>query len=169
MPRSAPLLVSTHCRLLRYDHRLKYTTAADTHTPAVSASSGFDSLLQSITGDKFFTASESVLPSNISGAPYIASLNSSIPDISHIDWTSLLNGPDTCQSTTHSTLLQYPTDAHPLPEIDLSMLQLPHVTPLVNSQQGDLASKQVKLHQLHAMQEAVRQMEQELQSEGVVM
>ena len=48
------------------------------------------------------------------------------------------------------------------------MLQLPHVMSAVNSQ-GDFASKQVKLHQLHAMQEAVRRMEQELQSEGVIM
>ena len=48
------------------------------------------------------------------------------------------------------------------------MLQLPYTMPPVSSQ-GDFASKQAKLHQLHAMQEAVRQMEQELQSEGVIM
>ena len=48
------------------------------------------------------------------------------------------------------------------------MLQLPQVMPVVNSQ-ADFASKQAKLDQLHAMQEAVWRMEQELRSEGVVM
>ena len=84
-----------------------------------------------------------------------------------LDWTSLLNCPDTYQSID-STYPQYPTNTLPLPEIDLSMLQLPYTMPPVSSQ-GDFASKQAKLHQLHAMQEAVRQMEQELQSEGVIM
>ena len=89
-----------------------------------------------------------------------------MPDIS-LDWTSLLNCPDTYQSID-STFPQYPTDTLPLPQIDLSMLQLPHTMSPV-SPQGGFASKQAKLHQLHTMQEAVRQMEQELQSEGVIM
>lgn len=48
------------------------------------------------------------------------------------------------------------------------MIQLPPTIPTVDFQ-GDFASKQAKLEQLHAMQEAVRRMEHELQLEGVFM
>ena len=168
MHRCTLILVSVHFHLLCCDQCLKYTTAAGTHTLAVSALPEFDSILRSITGDKFVTALEDALPSDISGAPYVASLDSSAPDVSHIDWTSLLNGPDPYHPAIPSTLPQYLPDTQPLPEIDLSVLQLPCVTPLADSQ-GDLISKQAKLHQLHAMQEAVRRMEQELQSEGLIM
>ena len=120
--------------------------------------------------DAFVTPPEGVPPTDVTGASYAASFNSSIPDMSqtNIDWTSLLNGTDTYQPTTYPAFPQYPADSQPLPEIDLSMLQLPQILPAV-SPQGDFASKQAKLHQLHTMQEAVRRMEQELQAEGVVM
>jgi hypothetical protein len=48
------------------------------------------------------------------------------------------------------------------------MIQLPHISPTLDFQ-GDFASKQAKLDQLRAMQEAVRRMEHQLQSEGVFM
>ncbi|KAG8219503.1 putative homeodomain protein [Butyriboletus roseoflavus] len=145
-------------------------SAVDTQISVPTDLSDLDSLLQSLGSDTFATPPESVLPTDVNGAPYTTSFDSSIPDMSqiNIDWTSLLNGADTYQPTVYSTFSQYPADSQPLPEIDLSMLQLPQVLPSVNSP-GDFASKQTKLHQLHAMQEAVRRMEQELQAEGVVM
>ena len=144
---------------------------AATHIPAPCNLSDLDSLLQSVNGDPFTTPSHILSPSNMTGAPYTTSLDSSVPDISqsNLDWTSLLNDPEAYQSTVFPTYPQYPTDSQPLPEIDLSMLQLPQVIPAVNSQSDDFASKQAKLDQLHAMQEAVRRMEQELRFEGVVM
>ena len=111
-----------------------------------------------------------MLPSDVTGDAYAVSLDSLLPDISqtNLDWTSLLNDAETYQPTVYSTFPQYPTDSQPLPAIDLPMLQLPHVMPTVDSQ-SDFVSKQAKLHQLHTMQEAVRRIEQELRSEGVVM
>ena len=149
---------------------MKSLAAADTQIPVPPDLSDLDSLLQSMGGDAFVTPLEGVPPTDVTGVSYTASFDSSIPDMSqtNIDWTSLLNGTDTYQPTTYSTFPQYPTDSQPLPEIDLSMLQLPQILPTVNPQ-GDFASKQAKLHQLHTMQEAVRRMEQELQAEGVVM
>ncbi|KAF8560028.1 hypothetical protein OG21DRAFT_1502387 [Imleria badia] len=143
---------------------------APTHISAPSDLSDLDSLLQSIDSDPFITPPRIVPPSNMTGTLYTTSLDSSIPDISqtNIDWTSLLNDTGAYQPTVYSTFPQYPTDAQPLLEIDLSMLQLPQVVPAVDSQ-SDFASKQAKLGQLHAMQEAVRRMEQELWFEGVVM
>lgn len=128
--------------------------------------SDLDSLLQSMDGDPFITPPH-IIPSNMAGAPYTTSSDSSIPDISqtNLDWTSLLNSTEAYQPAVYSTFTQYPTDPQPLSEINLSMLQLPQA---VNSQ-SDFASKQAKLDQLHAMQEAVRRMEQELRFEGVVM
>ena len=145
--------------------------ASATHMPALSNLSDLDSLLQSVDGDPFTTPSHILPPSNMTRAPYTTSLNSLVPDISqtNLDWTSLLNGPEAYQSTVFPTYPQCPTDSQPLPEIDLSMLQLPQVVPAINSQSDDFASKQAKLNQLHAMQEAVRRMEQELRFEGVVM
>ncbi|KAN0100309.1 C-terminal domain of homeodomain 1 domain containing protein [Tylopilus felleus] len=136
---------------------------------AMTDLSDLDTLLQSICNDSFILSSN-VLPSDVTGDSYAVSLDSLLPDIpqTNLDWTSLLNDAETYQPTVYSTLPQYPTDSQPLPEIDLSMLQLPHVLPTVDSQ-SDLVSKQAKLHQLHTMQEAVRRMEQELRSEGVVM
>ena len=149
---------------------MKSLAAAGTQIPVPTDLSDLDSLLQSIGGDVFVTPPESVPSTDVTGAPYAASFDSSISDMSqtNIDWASLLNGTDTYQPTAYSTFPQYPADSQPLPEIDLSMLQLPQILPTVNPQ-GDFASKRAKLHQLHTMQEAVRRMEQELQAEGVVM
>lgn len=136
---------------------LKETATTDTSMSAVTDLSDIDSLLQSIISDTLVTPSESTPLFNTPGTTYMPSFDSKTPDTPHIDWTSLCNGPVTYQSSIR-----------PLPEIELSMLQLPHVMPAVNSQ-GDFASKQAKLHQLYAMQEEVRRMERELQSEGVIM
>jgi hypothetical protein len=144
--------------------------AVDTHISAPTDLSDLDSLLQSIGGDTFVVPSDNVPPSDISGPPYTTSLDPSIPDVSqtNIDWTSLLDDPCAYQPSIYSTFPQYPTDSQPIPEIDLPMLQLPHIIPTVDFQ-GDFASKQAKLDQLHAMQEAVRRMEYQLHSEGVFM
>ena len=139
----------------------------DTHISGQTDLSDLDSLLQSIGGDTFVVPSNNVPPSDITGPPYTTSLDPSIPDI-NIDWTSLLGDPCAYQPTIYSTFPQYPTDSHPIPEIDLPMIQLPHIMPPVDFQ-GDFASKQTKLVQLRVMQEAVRRMEHELQSEGVFM
>ena len=162
-------LVSIYIHLLWFNRYLYMATAA-THIPAPCNLSDLDSLLQSVDGDSFITPSHILPPSNETGT-HTTSLDSSIPDISqtNLDWTSLLNDPEAYQSTVFPTYPQCPTDSQPLPEIDLSMLQLPQVVPAINSQSDDFASKQAKLDQLHAMQEAVRRMEQELRFEGVVM
>ena len=130
--------------------------------------SDFSALLGSFADHTFTAPLDSALPSDIAGTAYTASLDSSILDISqtNTDWTSLLNDTGTYQPAAYSALPQYP--AISLPDIDLPMLQLPQLVPVVNSQ-ADFASKQAKLDQLHAMQEAVWRMEQELRSEGVVM
>ena len=144
--------------------------AAVTDISTSSDLSDLDSLLQCMDGDPFITPPHIMPPSNTTGASYTTSLDSSIPDIAqtNLDWMSLLNGTETYQPTVYSTFPQYPTNSQPLSEIDLSMLQLPQALPVVDSQ-NDFASRQAKLDQLRAMQEAVRRMEQELRLEGVVM
>ncbi|KAF8140602.1 C-terminal domain of homeodomain 1-domain-containing protein [Boletus edulis] len=128
--------------------------------PVPSDLPDLDSLLHSIGGDT---------PA-ISLPQFAASLDSSIRDVSQtsVDWTSLLNGTELYQPTVSSTFPQCLPDSQLLPEIDLSMLQFPQIVPVVDPQ-GDSASRQAKLQQLHAMQEAVWRMEQELRSEGVMM
>ena len=75
---------------------------------------------------------------------------------------ALINLPSTLHSpNTSSTLNLY------LRLISL-WYSVPHAIPAVNSQ-GDSASKQAKLDQLHAMQGAVRRMKQELHSDDVFM
>ncbi|KAF8415104.1 C-terminal domain of homeodomain 1-domain-containing protein [Boletus edulis BED1] len=138
--------------------------------PVPSDISDLDSLLQAVDGERFATPANSLPVSDIAGTSYTASLDSSIRDVSQtdIDWTSLLSGTEAYQSTIYSSVPQYPTNSQLLPEIDLPMQQLPQIMPAISSQ-GDSASKQAKLQQLHAMQMAVWRMEQELRSEGVVM
>ena len=149
---------------------MRYIATVDTHLPVPTDLSDLDSLLQSIGGDTFVVPSDNVPPSDITVLPYTTPLDPSIPDVSqtNIDWTSLFDDPYAYQPTIYSTFPQYPPDSQPIPDIDLPMIQLPHIKPAVDFQ-GDFASKQVKLEQLHAMQEAVRRMEHELLSEGVFM
>ncbi|KAH0838014.1 homeodomain protein [Lanmaoa asiatica] len=156
-------------RIPKHTPKCPPTPTVDTQISGSTDLSDLDSLLQSIGSDTFVTIPESVPLPDVAGISYTTSLHSSIPEMSqtNIDWTSLLNSSDTYQPTIYSTFPQYPVDSPPLPEIDLSILQFPHVIPAINFQ-GDFESKQAKLHQLHAMQEAVRRMEQELQSEGIV-
>ncbi|KAF9218579.1 hypothetical protein BS17DRAFT_770610 [Gyrodon lividus] len=136
-----------------------------------------ESLLQSIDNGGFVALSETVN----STSPFVTSpadlvscdISSSSYLSQSIDWTRFLNDTETLEPTIDSIFPQQSfTDSQPLPEIDLAISQLPQVTPIVTSQttsSGDLASKQTKLNQLRAMQEAVRQMQKELQSEGVAL
>ncbi|KAG9314047.1 hypothetical protein JVU11DRAFT_4826 [Chiua virens] len=141
----------------------------DTHIPVPTDFTDLDHLLQSLGGHTFTAPSETETSPEIPLIPNSTSLNSSIPDPSQIsiDWSSLLNSTEAHQPTIYPTFPQYPIEPQPLPEIDLSMLQLPHVIPTANSQ-VDITSKRAKLQQFHVMQEALRQMERELQSEGVL-
>ncbi|KAF8445585.1 C-terminal domain of homeodomain 1-domain-containing protein [Boletus edulis BED1] len=135
--------------------------------PVPSDLPDLDSLLHSIGSD---TPAISLPQFAATRTSYTASLDSSIRDVSQtsVDWTSLLNGTELYQPTVCPTFPQCPTDSQLLPEIDLSMLQFPQIVPVVDPQ-SDSASRQAKLQQLHAMQEAVWRMEQELRSEGVMM
>ncbi|KIJ08122.1 hypothetical protein PAXINDRAFT_102675 [Paxillus involutus ATCC 200175] len=148
--------------------------AQDSQTPASTDLAMLESLLQSIESGGFVAPSETVISTSV---PFITSLaDSTCHDVSlssdpppSIDWTTLLYSTEPFEPTIDSIFPQQSyTDCQPLPEIDLSILQLPQVTSQTTSS-GDLVSKQAKLTQLQALQEAVRQMQKELQSEGVVL
>ncbi|KAG6380871.1 C-terminal domain of homeodomain 1-domain-containing protein [Boletus reticuloceps] len=151
----------------KYATRCPPAPTAAACMPVPSDLSDLDSLLHSIGSD---TSAICLPQSAATRTSYTASLDSSIRDVSQtsVDWTSLLNGTELYQPTACSTFPQCPPDSQLLPEIDLSMLQFPQTVPVVDPR-GDFASRQAKLQQLHAMQEAVWRMEQELRSEGVVM
>ncbi|KAF8846028.1 hypothetical protein BDN67DRAFT_1064535 [Paxillus ammoniavirescens] len=153
----------------------------DSRSSASADLAVLESLLQSIESGKFVAPSETANltpPSFIASLPDSASYDvGSSSDLSQsIDWTTLLNSPKTFEPAIDANQIVFPqqlcADSQPLPEIDLSILQLPLVMPTAMSQftlSGDLASKQSKLTQLQAMQEAVQRMQKELQSEGVVL
>ncbi|KAF9245780.1 hypothetical protein BU15DRAFT_85472 [Melanogaster broomeanus] len=144
----------------------------DSQTSASRDLAELESLLQSIQSGEFVTPSETANSSSTSlTAHFSDSTSYHVPlpsDLSHpLDWTELLNSTEAFVPTIDSTFPQFQTVSQSLPEIDLSILQLPQVMPTVTSK--ELASKQAKLDQLQAMQEAIRQMQNELQSEGVAL
>ncbi|KAF8833418.1 hypothetical protein BDN67DRAFT_1072939 [Paxillus ammoniavirescens] len=151
-------------------------SAQDRQTSTSTDLAELESLLQSI--DNCIAPPET---DNLTSASFMTSLGNSAShdasfssDLSQpIDWTTLLHSTESLEPTIDSLFPQQShSDSPPLPGIDLCMLQLPHVTSTVSSQttlSEDLASKQTKLNQLQALQEAVWRMQKELQSEGVAL
>ncbi|KAF9225447.1 hypothetical protein BS17DRAFT_879469 [Gyrodon lividus] len=142
-------------------------TSASTHLTEL------ESLLQSIETCGFVAPSKTVNSTSALADPLSLDVPLSSDLSQSINWTTLLNNTETFEPTIDSILpQQLYTDPQPLPEIDLSMVQLPQVMPTATFQatvSGDLSSKQAKLSQLQVMQEAVRRMQEELQSEGVAL
>ncbi|KIJ66276.1 hypothetical protein HYDPIDRAFT_186703 [Hydnomerulius pinastri MD-312] len=152
-------------------HTPEYQTSATTLPTNLAE---LDSLLQSFGDNALVASAQTPEESSTSFmAPYThsSSLDFPLPSDLTIDWTALLNNSETLAPMVDTIFPQsYPSESQPLPEIDLSMLQLPQLLPTSNTQStlsADFASKQAKLLQYQAMQEAMKKMELQLQSEGL--